>query len=143
MLQKIDPLLNGDLLKILCDMGHGDEIILADAHFPAMSQNVPVIRYDGISTHRLLQAILPHFPLDQYVTHAAYYMQMVEDPERLPEICHTYQKTLTQYDYYTDLCPLERFDFYERAKKAYAIIATGETAQYANLILKKGVVMPS
>lgn len=142
MLKGISPLLNGDLLKTLCDMGHGDQIVLADAHFPAMSQNVPVIRYDGVQITDLLEAILPYFQLDQYMTHSAFYMQMVEAPDKMPEICKTYQKQIKMTGYQHPLTPLERFSFYAQTKQAYAIIATGDTQQYANLILQKGVCLP-
>lgn len=139
MLKKIPALLNGDLLKTLCDMGHGDQIILADAHFPVMSQNVPVIRYDGVNIADLLEAILPYFPLDQYVEESIFYMQMVEAPDKLPKICNLYQDILNKNEYHAPMTSLERHAFYAQAKKAYAIIATGDTRQYANLILQKGV----
>jgi len=143
MLINIDPLLNGDLLKALSDMGHGDELVIADAHFPSASLGVPVIRYDGVGTEPLLAAILRYFPLDGYADAAALSMQVVNEPQTQPVICKRYQNLVNSAAQGHKLTALERFSFYQRAKKAYAVIATGESAQYANLILKKGAISGS
>ncbi|MEY8750991.1 L-fucose mutarotase [Alkalicoccobacillus gibsonii] len=137
MLKGISPLLSPELVKILMEMGHGDEIVLADAHFPAASHTSRLIRSDGITIPALLDAILPLFPLDQYVQEPLSLMQVVEGDRVETPIWGVYQEKVgsTSFEY------LERFDFYERAKQAYAIVATGEKSQYANIILKKGVVL--
>ncbi|MBM0064827.1 L-fucose mutarotase [Alkalicoccobacillus gibsonii] len=137
MLKGISPLLSPELVKILMEMGHGDEIVLADAHFPAASHTSRLIRSDGITIPALLDAILPLFPLDQYVQEPLSLMKVVEGDRVETPIWGMYQEKVgsTSFEY------LERFDFYERAKQAYAIVATGEKSQYANIILKKGVVL--
>jgi|SRR5450631_1915514 L-fucose mutarotase len=140
MLIGIHPLLGPDLLHALQSMGHGDEIVIADANFPASSLGPKVVRADGIGGVNLLTAILTHLPLDTYAETAAWRMAMVEDANKVPEICVTYQDIVTRLAGKFSVAPLERFAFYERAKKAAYIVASGETAIYANIILKKGVV---
>ncbi len=140
MLIGIHPLLGPDLLHALQNMGHGDEIVIADANFPASSLGPKVVRADGIGGVNLLTAILTHLPLDTYAETAAWRMAMVEDANKVPEICVTYQDIVTRLAGKFSVAPLERFAFYERAKKAAYIVACGETAIYANIILKKGVV---
>ncbi|MDP8997967.1 MAG: ribose ABC transporter, partial [Pseudomonadota bacterium] len=136
----IHPLLGPDLLHALQSMGHGDELVIADANFPASSLGPKVVRADGIGGVNLLTAILTHLPLDTYAEIAAWRMAMVEDANKVPEICVTYQDIVTRLAGKFSVAPLERFAFYERAKKAAYIVASGETAIYANIILKKGVV---
>ncbi len=140
MLIGIHPLLGPDLLHALQSMGHGDELVIADANFPASSLGPKVVRADGIGGVNLLTAILTHLPLDTYAEIAAWRMAMVEDANKVPEICVTYQDIVTRLAGKFSVAPLERFAFYERAKKAAYIVASGETAIYANIILKKGVV---
>ena len=140
MLIGIHPLLGPDLLHALQSMGHGDEIVIADANFPASSLGPKVVRADGIGGVNLLTAILTHLPLDTYAETAAWRMAVVEDANKVPEICVTYQDIVTRLAGKFSVAPLERFAFYERAKKAAYIVASGETAIYANIILKKGVV---
>ena len=140
MLIGIHPLLGPDLLYALQSMGHGDEIVIADANFPASSLGPKVVRADGIGGVNLLTAILTHLPLDTYAETAAWRMAVVEDANKVPEICVTYQDIVTRLAGKFSVAPLERFAFYERAKKAAYIVASGETAIYANIILKKGVV---
>jgi len=140
MLIGIHPLLGPDLLHALQSMGHGDEIVIADANFPASSLGPKVVRADGIGGVNLLTAILTHLPLDTYAETAAWRMAMVEDANKVPEICVTYQDIVTRLAGKFSVAPLERFAFYERAKKAAYIVASGETAIYANIILKKGIV---
>lgn len=141
MLRGIHPLLGPDLLHALQSMGHGDEIVLADANFPASTLGPEVVRADGLGGEALLEAILTHFPLDTYVPAAAFRMQVVEDPARVPEICVSYQQIVRRLAGDFTVEAIERFAFYERSRRAAYIIATGERAVYANLILKKGVVL--
>lgn len=142
MLKGISPLLSPELLKVLCEMGHGDEIVLADANFPSESiaVNAICVRADGIAIPPLLKAILPLFPLDQYDQHNFMLMEVVPGDPYQPTIWEEYKAIVRQYEPEVQPTMIERFAFYERAKKAYAVVATGETAKYANIILKKGVV---
>ena len=140
MLKHINPCISPDLLKILMEMGHGDEIVLADGNFPAASHTNRCVRADGLIIPRLLEAILAIMPLDQYVEHPI--SLMMHGPEvTSPEIWNDYESIIQKnYTVYNPLL-LERFKFYERAKKAYAIVATSEHQLYANIILKKGVIV--
>jgi len=140
MLRGISPLISPQLLKILSEMGHGDEIVLADAHFPAMGLGPQVVRADGLDIPRLLEAILALMPLDQYDPDHFALMEVVPGDPVVPVIWDTYRKILQKAEPETEPQFVERFAYYERAKKAYCIVATGEVAQYANVILKKGVV---
>lgn len=144
MLKGISPLLSPEMLKVLCEMGHSDRIVLADGNFPceSMGKNAIVLRCDGHGTAELLEAILQVFPLDTYVEHPVNLMQVMPgDPVETP-IWDTYRDIIRSHDDRGDAAigSIERFAFYEEAKKAYAIIATGEKALYANVILQKGVV---
>ena len=129
------------LLKVLCEMGHGDEIVIADGGFPAESigKNNIVIRADGVGTAELLDAIPPLFPLDQYDSENFILMDIVPGDNVTPTVWDKYSEILKKYEPKTAITKIEREAYYERAKKAYAVIATGEMAQYANIILKKGV----
>ena len=146
MLKGIPSILSPELLKVLSEMGHGDEIVLADANFP--SETIAsgtaygrAVRADGIGAVELLNAILPFFPLDQYDPTHFILMELVPgDPCKTP-IWEAYASEAARFSEGTKIVHLERFAFYERAKTAYAIVATGEKAQYANIILKKGVVI--
>ena len=146
MLKGISPLISPALLKVLCEMGHGDELVIADGNFPceSMGKNAVVIRADGHGVPELLDAILKLIPLDAYVEKPVALMEVVPgDTCPTPEIWDVYKNILHKHE--PDNCKIdmtERFAFYERAKKAYLIIATGETAIYANILLKKGVVKP-
>lgn len=141
MLIGISKLISPELLKVLSEMGHSDEIVLADGNFPAASHAQRLIRADGHDVPALLDAILQLFPLDQYVAKPATLMQVVSGDTVETPIWEEYRSII---EHRTGLSEpfeqVERFDFYERAKKAYAVIATGESALYANLILKKGVI---
>lgn len=146
MLKGISPLLTPELLKVLCEMGHGDYLVLADANFPAHSvgKNAKVIRADGHGIPDMLRAILPLFPLDTYVEQPVGLMQVVPgDPVETP-IWDVYRTIVAEYDGRGTaiIGETERFAFYEKARGAYAIIATGERAIYGNIILQKGVVEP-
>ena len=146
MLKGISPLISPEQLKALCEMGHGDELVIADGNFPCHSvgKNSVVIRADGHGVPELLDAILKLIPLDPYVEKPVALMEVVPgDTCPTPEIWATYEKILRHHE--PENCRIdmtERFAFYERAKNAYLIIATGETAIYANILLKKGVVKP-
>ncbi|MEM6429731.1 MAG: L-fucose mutarotase [Deinococcota bacterium] len=143
MLVGISPLISPDLLAVLHRMGHGDEIVLADAHFPGESVNSQTLRADGLRIPDLLDAILPLFVLDTYDTSPVAMMQAVDGDQNDPEVEATYRKVIEKY--YPDTPAtdyVERFAFYERAKTAFAVLMTGETAKYGNIILKKGVTPP-
>ncbi|MGF0068327.1 L-fucose mutarotase [Candidatus Spyradosoma sp. SGI.093] len=140
MLQGISPLLSPELLAVLCRMGHGDEIVLSDAHFPAETFNSRVLRADGIRVPALLDAILPLFVLDPYVKSPVIMMQAVPGDTLDPAVGAAYREVIDRRRPGTpDFELMERFAFYERAKKAFAVVVTGETAKYGNIILKKGV----
>ncbi len=145
MLRGISPLLSPQLLAVLCEMGHGDEIVLADANFPSASiaAGGRLIRADGITTPELLSAILPLFPLDQYDNEHFILMEVVEGDPCVPTIWEDYRAILSRNEPDATVTTLERQAYYRRAKTAFAVIATGERAQYANIILKKGVVFPN
>jgi len=139
MLKGISPLISPALLKVLAEMGHGDEIVIADANFPSETYGKRVIRADGIGGNELLDAILALLPLDTYAEENFLLMNTTAgDPT--PTIWEKYFETARARDKNLRPAMLERFDFYDRAKNAYAVIATGETAIYANIIIKKGVI---
>jgi L-fucose mutarotase len=141
MLKGIPNILSPELLKILAEMGHGDEIVIADGNFPAASHAQGLVRCDGHGAPQLLDAILQLFPLDTFVKQSVALMSVVSGDNYTPDIWPIYKKVIQQYDSrFTDFEMMERQAFYERAKKAYAIVATGERARYANLILKKGLL---
>ena len=142
MLRGVHPLLGPDLLHALSAIGHGAELVIADANFPATTLGPKVIRADGLGGEALLKAILTHLPLDTFSGAAAWRMAMVDTPDTVPPVCVAYQAIIQAMAGDFAIAPLERFAFYERASTAAFIIATGEQALYANLILKKGVVMP-
>lgn len=144
MLKGIPPILSPELLKALCEMGHGDELVIADGNFPSQSigKNAVVVRADGHGADDILDAVLQLIPLDAYVDKPVALMELVPgDSCGTPVIWETYRNILTKHEpNNSDIQMTERFAFYERAKNAYLIIATGETAIYANVLLKKGVV---
>lgn len=142
MLKGIPPILSPRLLKVLMEMGHGDEIIIADGNFPSESvgKNAIVIRADGHGVPDLLKAILQLMPLDTYVDKPVALMAVVSGDAR-PLIWDKYADILAVENIKSDKIEyLERFEFYRRAQNAYAVLATGEAAVYANVLLKKGVV---
>lgn len=144
MLKGISPLISPELLKALAEMGHGDELVIADGNFPCHSvgKNSIVIRADGHAVPEILDAVLNLIPLDTYTEMPVALMQVVKgDTCGTPEIWGTYEEILQKYEPSNhNIEFVERFAFYERAKGAYLIIATGEKAIYANILLKKGVV---
>lgn len=138
MLKTIDPLLTGDLLAILRDMGHGDEIVLTDANFPAATVAQRLIRLPGIGADRVAEAILSLMPLDDFVDAPATAMS---SPDGRPPIYDDFDRVLADAaGAPVTMEEIDRFAFYDRAKSAYAVVATGERRLYANLILKKGVL---
>lgn len=144
MLKNIPKILSPELLKVLCEMGHGDRLVISDGNFPAesMGKNAKVIRMDGHGVPEILDAILQLFPLDTYVEKPVGLMEVVPgDPVETP-IWNTYFDMVQKYDARGENAVqyIERFAFYAQAKEAYAIIATGESALYANILLQKGVV---
>ena len=140
MLKGISPLFSPDLLATIYRMGHGDEIILADAHFPGHSINDLVIRADGLLIEDLLDAILPLFALDSYVDDPVVMMAPVPGDEPDPSVAGGYRAVIDNYAPEThEIVFIDRFAFYERASNAFAVVMTGDTRKYANLILKKGV----
>ncbi|MFD2612421.1 L-fucose mutarotase [Paenibacillus gansuensis] len=140
MLKGIPPILSPELLKTMSEMGHGDELVIADGHFPAASTARRLIRADGLGAIELLDAILQFYPLDRYVERPVTLMQVVTGDPVTPSIWDEYRDTVHRHESGISFEYVERFAFYERAKQAFAVVATGETAQYANLILKKGLV---
>ena len=140
MLKGISPLLSPQLLETLCRMGHGDEILLADAHYPGESQGRPVIRADGLKIESLLEGILPLFEIDQYVDDPVVMMRVVEGDTADPAVESSYAAALKRHcEPPPAISFVERFAFYERSRSAFAIVMTGDTRKYSNLILKKGV----
>lgn len=146
MLKGIPKLLSPELLKVLCEMGHSDRIVIGDGNFPAetMGKNAKVIRYDGQDIPALLDAILTVFPLDTYVDTPVSLMELMDRDKGRVEtpIWDEYKAIVARHDDRgaDAVGTIERFAFYEEAKKCYAVIATGESAIYANIILQKGVV---
>jgi L-fucose mutarotase len=139
MLKGISPVVSPELLKTLAEMGHGDEIVVSDAHFPGHAFNPRTLRADGVGADSLLAGIAPLFELDAYATPVVM-MAPVPGDELDPGVEARYRRAL---GYGGAVERMERFAFYERAKKAYAVVVSGETAKYGNVILKKGVTPAS
>jgi L-fucose mutarotase len=141
MLKGIPSIIPPDLMHVMMSMGHGDELVLADGNFPAASNARRLVRADGRGVPELLQAVLQFFPLDTYVEDPAVVMAVVAGDETEPVIWREYVRILSEAEgRKIQLAQIERHEFYARAQKAFAIVATGESALYANLILVKGVV---
>jgi L-fucose mutarotase len=144
MLKNIDPLLSPELLSTLRAMGHGDEIAIVDANYPAMSSGVPVIRLDAASTTQALDAVLSVMPLDEFEPCAAFRMEVVGDPGAEQPIFEDFRNLLRRHERNVpQLGSIERFAFYGRVKRCFAVVATGERRLYGNIILKKGIIRPS
>ena len=145
MLKNIPQILSPQLLKVLCEMGHSDQIVISDGNFPAesMGKDSIVIRCDGHGVAELLDAILTVFPLDTYIDKPVNLMEVMPGDDVETPIWDTYKEIIQKHDNRgaETVGTIERFKFYDEAKKAYAIIATGEKALYANVILQKGVVV--
>lgn len=144
MLKGLDPLLNADLLYTLRAMGHGDDIVVVDANFPAATMGKRLVRMDGHPAPRVLDAILSVMPLDTFVEASAWRMEVVGDPTAVPPICNDFQAVIDKHEGAGafPLATLERFAFYERAKQCFAVVSTGESRLYGNIILKMGVIPP-
>lgn len=143
MLKGISHLISPELLATLARMGHGDEIVLADAHFPGDSLNSRIIRADGLPIADLLDALLPLFELDTYAPSPLLMMEAVEGDCSDPEVELRY-RTVVEKHVGTDAPSIrfaDRFAFYDQSKKAFAVVMTGETAKYGNIILKKGITL--
>ncbi len=141
MLKGIPEILSPEILETLASMGHGDEIVIADGNFPAAATARRLLRCDGHSVPPLLDAVLSLFPLDRYVEKPAALMSVVPGDDTRPEIWETYREIVSRHEAdFADFEFVERFAFYERARAAFAIVATSERALYANIILKKGVL---
>ena len=142
MLKGIDPILGPELLAILRAMGHGDDIAIVDANFPATSSAKRLVRMDGVDAPRMVRAVLSVLPLDTFVPNAAFRMAVVDNPSDIPPITKEFAALLAASGYHGEIEPVERFAYYERAQNAYAIVATGERRYWGNLILKKGAIPP-
>lgn len=144
MLKGVPTTVSPELMQVLMSMGHGDELVIADGNFPADSHAQRLVRCDGLAGLPVIAGILKFLPVDTFVDEVAMVMQPVEMDVPEPPIWDGFRRELQRAEQRKiELTQIERFAFYERAKKAYAIVATSETALYANLILKKGVVAPA
>ncbi len=142
MLKNIPKIISPDLLKILSEMGHGDEITIGDGNYPSasMGKQNHVLRYDTLDVPTILDAILTLFPLDTFVDSAVFLMDKPSNIEE-PPIWKIYRDILKRHSYDREIGLIERFDFYARSKISYCVIASGEAAIYANIILKKGIII--
>lgn len=143
MLRGIDPLLGPELLHTLRAMGHGDEIAIVDANYPAAGDARCLLRLDGVRATDALGAVVSILPLDSFVECAAWRMEVVGAPDEVPEVVEEFQTILNESGSGpTTIGALERFAFYDRVKQAFAVVATGERRFYGNILLKKGVIGP-
>lgn len=146
MLKNIPSILSPELLKVAMEMGHGDELVIGDGNFPSANYSQRLVRLDGNGVPQILDALLRFFPLDTFVPHPAVLMSIADQDTEEPPVWKEYERVIRKHEGETfsrseGFEHMERFSFYERCKKAYAIVATSETALYANIILKKGVVI--
>ncbi|WEK04752.1 MAG: RbsD/FucU domain-containing protein [Candidatus Devosia phytovorans] len=142
MLKNIPPILGPDLLGILRAMGHGDEIAIVDANYPADSAGPALVRMDGISITDILDAVLTLMPLDDFVDQAAICMQVVGKPDQREPVMDEMDVIIKRHEPKMGLSSMERFAFYDRVSKGYAVIQSGERRLYGNVLLKKGVIRP-
>ncbi len=143
MLKNLDPVLSPDLLCVLAAMGHGDEVAIVDANFPAAAMARRLVRLDGVSATRVLQAVLSVLPLDDFVDSPVAGMQVVGHPETIPEPVRDFQALVDHAESRTiRITLMERYEFYDRARAAFAIVATGEARLCGNVLLRKGVIPP-
>ncbi|MDE0191500.1 MAG: ribose ABC transporter [Gammaproteobacteria bacterium] len=141
MLKNLDPLLGPELIYTLSRMGHGDEIAVVDANFPAEANARRLVRLDGVSATDVLEAIVSVLPIDTYVDDPVNTMAVVGDPEAVPDITHAFRAIIRRHaSGPVPMRALERDAFYARSREAFAIVATGECRLYGNVILTKGVV---
>jgi L-fucose mutarotase len=143
MLKNIPPLLNPDLLHALRAMGHGDEIAIVDANYPAEGAGPPVIRLDGVSATDVADAVLTLMPLDEFVDDQAFAMEVVGNPKKREQTHKDFDRLVKKHEPAMKLSLLERFAFYERVKGAFVIVQTGERRLYGNVLLKKGIIRPN
>jgi L-fucose mutarotase len=147
VLKNLDPLLNADVLHALRAMGHGDEIVICDANFPAdsvarASTTGKLLRLDGVDSARAIRAVLSVLPLDTYVDHPAQRMEVVGEPDTIPAVQREVQAEINVAEgRNVPLASIERFAFYDRARTAYCVIATGEERGYGCFVLRKGVLL--
>lgn len=143
MLKGLDPLLNADLLGVLSAMGHGDDLVIADTNFPTTTMGRRVVRIPGIDAPRVLKAVLSVMPLDDFVDEPCGRIEVVGDPDAVPEVCRDFQTVIDREEGgKIKLAKIERFEFYRRAREAFAVVQTGETRLYGCILLKMGVVRP-
>jgi L-fucose mutarotase len=143
MLKNIPPILNPELLYALRAMGHGDEIAIVDANYPAESAGAPVIRLDGVSATDVADAVLSLMPRDEFVDDQAFAMEVVGNPKKREQTHKDFDRLVKKHEPAMKLSLLERFAFYERVRGAFANVQTGERRLYGNVLLKKGIVRPS
>ncbi|MFI4933334.1 MAG: RbsD/FucU family protein [Caulobacterales bacterium] len=142
MLKGLDPILGPELLATLRGMGHGDDIAIVDANFPAEANAQRLIRADGVSATDMVRAVVSLLPLDDFVETAAFRMGVVGAPDEVPPVIGEFAAILKAAGYERPIGVVERFAFYEQAAQSYAIVATGERRYWGNLILKKGALPP-
>lgn len=144
MLKGLDPLLSADVLYILRAMGHGDDLVIADANFPAVTMGRRVVRLDGADSPRALRAVLSLLPIDDFVDDPLLRIEVVGEPDAVPEVCRAFQAVVDEVEGPGRFAVkrIERFAFYERARQAFAVLATGETRLYGCILVKKGVIRP-
>ncbi|MGI9510763.1 MAG: RbsD/FucU family protein [Geminicoccaceae bacterium] len=143
MLKGLDPLLNADFLHVLRAMGHGDDLVIADANFPATTMGKRLIRLDGVDAPRVLEAVLSVMPLDDFVDEPCGRIEVVGDPDAVPEVCQDFQSIVDRTEGgKIQIAKIERFEFYRRAQEAFAVVQTGETRLYGCILLKMGVIRP-
>lgn len=144
MLKGLNPLLSPELLHVLAEMGHGDDIVVVDGHFPAVTMAQRLVRLDGIGAPQALEAILSLLPIDTFVPDPVLRMQVVEDPDEVPDAVRDFQKVVDAAEGKpTPIGKIERFAFYERARDAFAVVATGEMRKYGCILVKKGLAFPT
>jgi L-fucose mutarotase len=144
MLKGLDPLLGADLLHVLRAMGHGDDLVIADANFPATTMGRRLVRLDGVAAPRALEAVLSVMPLDDFVAEPCGRIEVVGDPDAVPEVCREFQEIIDRAEGGRfKLATIERFAFYARAREAFAVVQTGETRLYGCVLLTMGVVRPA
>lgn len=141
MLKGIPKILSPELLKILMEMGHTDELVISDGNFPAGTYSQRLVRLDGHNVTEVLEAILKLLPLDPYVEKPVVLMEVVKGDPVVPTIWDKYRQIVkSNYDKFTDFEYMDKWKFYERSKKAYVVVVTGESALYGNILIRKGVV---
>jgi L-fucose mutarotase len=142
MLKRIDPLLSAQLLTVLAEMGHGDELAIVDANFPAVSMGKRVVQISA-SAVATLDSVLTLLPLDDFVDAPATVMEVVGDPDAVPEVVREFQMSINNAEKrIVKMDRIDRFAFYERTRSAFAVVATGETRLYGCMLVKKGVIRP-